>query len=265
MPGNMPIGQQPTVYAGTSSSPYAGANIAAGRGGAPTVERAGVPFSDESPVVYPDAEIWKQLTARRKEKYSSMNLSSSKSENAGSASAASPMGGGGMGGMGGGMAANKVVAQGLVTGIAGNTGVANPAAPTNPAVMAGAVTRVPAGLASIDFEVPRPRNAAIYYFTTPGGDVKVTARAASNRVLVQLARLGAVLAVLLAVLGIAWFVRRGAFRWVACPMGSTFLILAGVLLMLLCPLGLGLFLLGLAITVTGATLKIRRRVITPRA
>jgi hypothetical protein len=84
-------------------------------------------------------------------------------------------------------------------------------------------------------------------------------------VLVQLARLGAVLAVLLAVLGIAWLVRHGAFRWDAWPMGSTLLILVGVLLMLLCPLGLGLFLLGLAITATGVTLKIRRRVVSPRA
>ena len=157
---------------------------------------------------------------------------------------------------------NRLMAK---TDFGENTGVANPAAPENSGVVAGAMTPVPAGLASIDFEVPRPRNAAIYYFTTPGGDVKVTARAASNRVLVQLARLGAVLAALFAVLGIAQLVRRGAFRWVAWPMGSTFLILAGVLLMLLCPLGLGLFLLGLAITVTGVTLKIRRRLVSPHA
>ena len=112
MPGNMPIGQQPTVYAGTSTAPMR-ARIAAGRGGAPTVERAGVPLSDESPVVYSDAEIWKQLTAHRKEKYSSMDLSGSKPGNAGIANASSPMGGGGMGGLGGGRAANKVVARAL--------------------------------------------------------------------------------------------------------------------------------------------------------
>ena len=40
------------------------------------VERAHVPFPDEPPVVYPDAEIWQQLTARRKERYSSMDLAS---------------------------------------------------------------------------------------------------------------------------------------------------------------------------------------------
>jgi hypothetical protein len=243
-----------------------GQDVAKSRGEAKMGDKAAVPFSDQPPVAYPDAEVWKELTARRKEKYSQMDLSSSKPANAGSASAASPMGGGGgMGGMGGGMAGDKVVAQGLERGTAEHAGTTNAASPANPAVTASAVMPVPAGLASIDFEVPRPRNAAIYYFTTTGGDVKVTARAASNRVLVQFARLGAVLAVLLAVLGIAWLVRRGAFRWVAWPMGSTFLILAGVLLMLLCPLGLGLFLLGLAMAATGTTLKIRQRVITPHA
>jgi von Willebrand factor type A domain len=38
------------------------------------VEKSHVPFPDEPPIVYPDAEVWQQLTARRKEKYSSMDL-----------------------------------------------------------------------------------------------------------------------------------------------------------------------------------------------
>ncbi len=32
------------------------------------------PFPDEPPIVYPDPEIWQQLTLRRKDKYSSMDL-----------------------------------------------------------------------------------------------------------------------------------------------------------------------------------------------
>ena len=32
------------------------------------VEKAFVPFPDEPPIVYPDAEVWRQLTERRKEK-----------------------------------------------------------------------------------------------------------------------------------------------------------------------------------------------------
>lgn len=38
------------------------------------VEKSHVPFPDEPPIVYPDAEVWQQLTTRRKEKYSSMDL-----------------------------------------------------------------------------------------------------------------------------------------------------------------------------------------------
>ena len=34
-------------------------------------ERSHVPVPDDPPIVYPDAEIWKELTAQRKEKYSS--------------------------------------------------------------------------------------------------------------------------------------------------------------------------------------------------
>ena len=39
-----------------------------------TVERSHVPFPDDPPIVYPDAEVWQQLTARRKERYESMDL-----------------------------------------------------------------------------------------------------------------------------------------------------------------------------------------------
>ncbi len=38
-------------------------------------ERSHIPTADNPPIVYPDAEVWKELTARRKEKYSSTNLS----------------------------------------------------------------------------------------------------------------------------------------------------------------------------------------------
>ncbi len=38
------------------------------------VEKSFIPFPDEPPIVYPDAEVWQQLTTRRKEKYSSMDL-----------------------------------------------------------------------------------------------------------------------------------------------------------------------------------------------
>jgi hypothetical protein len=39
------------------------------------VEKSHIPTPDDPPIVYPDAETWKELTARRKEKYSSQELS----------------------------------------------------------------------------------------------------------------------------------------------------------------------------------------------
>ncbi len=38
-------------------------------------EKSHVPVPDDPPIVYPDAEVWKELTARRKEKYSATELS----------------------------------------------------------------------------------------------------------------------------------------------------------------------------------------------
>ena len=42
------------------------------------VEKAHVPFSDEPPILYPDAEVWQRLTARRKDKWSSVDLANPK-------------------------------------------------------------------------------------------------------------------------------------------------------------------------------------------
>ena len=39
------------------------------------IEKSHIPTADDPPIVYPDAEVWKELTARRKEKYSSTELS----------------------------------------------------------------------------------------------------------------------------------------------------------------------------------------------
>ena len=39
------------------------------------VEKSHVPFADDPPIVYPDAEWWQQMTNRRKDRYSSMDLS----------------------------------------------------------------------------------------------------------------------------------------------------------------------------------------------
>ncbi len=41
-----------------------------------SIERSALPFPDEPPLVYPDAEVWRELTAARKERYSAMDLAS---------------------------------------------------------------------------------------------------------------------------------------------------------------------------------------------
>ena len=38
------------------------------------VEKAQIPFPDDPPIIYPDAEVWQQLTVARKERYSSVDL-----------------------------------------------------------------------------------------------------------------------------------------------------------------------------------------------
>lgn len=38
------------------------------------VEKSHVPFPDEPPIIYPAAEVWQELTVRRKKKYTSMDL-----------------------------------------------------------------------------------------------------------------------------------------------------------------------------------------------
>jgi predicted Zn-dependent protease len=42
-----------------------------------SVERSHVPISDEPPIIYPDADVWQQLTAYRLEHYGSIDISSS--------------------------------------------------------------------------------------------------------------------------------------------------------------------------------------------
>jgi hypothetical protein len=69
---------------------------------------------------------------------------------------------------------------------------------------------LPTGLASLDFELPKRGTA--YLLTTPGGDVTVTARAASREFLDGLARAAAVVAAAVLVLWIGRLAAAGLFR-----------------------------------------------------
>ena len=113
------------------------------------------------------------------------------------------------------------------------------------------------GLASLDFELPT--RGALYRFTTPRGEVEVTARTVSKSLLQRLIEIAVVLAVVL----VAWYASRligaGTFGWFAGRTGSTLLICLGVLSFC----GGVLPVLGLAALVTGCGLKVHRRMGLP--
>jgi len=117
---------------------------------------------------------------------------------------------------------------------------------------------LPEGLASLD--VTLPERGCTYFFTTPGGEVEITARAASEKLIAGLVHL----ATLIVVLQLAWIVvrmgHRGRFDWLGGRSGSTFLIGLGVLLLFF-----GVFpVAGLLAIVAGILIKIRQAIARPK-
>jgi hypothetical protein len=115
----------------------------------------------------------------------------------------------------------------------------------------GAIQRAAAGLTSLDFEVPK--RGTLYRFTTPGGDVKITARAASDKLLVGLAKAVAVLVAAGVVVLIGRRAGRGGFAWLAGPFAAAAMILLGFFLLFV-----GFLVAGLLLLVLGTTLLVRR-------
>jgi hypothetical protein len=92
---------------------------------------------------------------------------------------------------------------------------------------AGAVAAVPAGLASLDVELPL--RGQLFRFSTPGGDMQIRASAASLRLVEGAERLGAV-AALVVLVWVAWrVVRRGSFGPAARRTASTVLLALGAI------------------------------------
>jgi len=109
-----------------------------------------------------------------------------------------------------------------------------------------------AGLASLDFQLPDQGDS--YYFTTPRGEVELTARLVSGDLLRRLMEIAAVAVAALAVWFIAAVAARGGCAWLTGRAGSTVLICLG-LLSFVC----GVFwVVGLAAVVVGCWAKIRR-------
>jgi hypothetical protein len=110
-------------------------------------------------------------------------------------------------------------ASGVVTGgMFGYDGVAAEGA---------ALADAPQGLASLDIELPE--RGVVYRFSTPRGEVQVTARAASNRLIEALERVAGVLVVLAAVAVLRRWLRSRTFSLHAQAAVSTLMIVAGVL------------------------------------
>ena len=84
-----------------------------------------------------------------------------------------------------------------------------------------------AGLASLDFTLPS--RGLLYRFTTPRGDVEITAREASNDLLRRLVELLIVAVVSFLVWLAVKYARRGSFGWLVERTGSTMLICLGLL------------------------------------
>ncbi len=110
---------------------------------------------------------------------------------------------------------------------------------------------LPTGLASLDFEVPK--RGTLYRFTTPGGDVEITAQAASGKLLQGLARAVGVLVAAGIVVLIGRQAKRGGLAWLAGPVGSAAMVVLGVVLLVA-----GFVLAGLALIVLGIVLAVRR-------
>ena len=111
---------------------------------------------------------------------------------------------------------------------------------------------MPTGLASLDVEMPQMGQSTVYLFTTPQGDVEISARALSNDKLTAAVRSILVLAAAMLVLFVVRLVRRGSFDWLIGKTGSTCLIVLGLLALLV------FLVLGLLAVVIGVTAKIHR-------
>jgi hypothetical protein len=115
-----------------------------------------------------------------------------------------------------------------------------------------AAPAIPTGLASLDVEIPEMGQSTVYLFTTPQGEVEISARALSTDKLTAGVRVALVLAAAMLVLFVVRLVRKGSFNWLIGKTGSTCLIVLGLLGFLLFPV------LGLMAVVVGTMAKIQR-------
>ena len=115
-------------------------------------------------------------------------------------------------------------------GPAGPAGPGAPGVPARPADVAVDVQAAPTGLLSLDVELPAMDGSrwALYRFTTPRGDVEITARAMARKRMSALKRLAVALGLTLILLALGWAFRRGALRPVSNRFVSNLLLIFGI-------------------------------------
>ena len=98
------------------------------------------------------------------------------------------------------------------------------------ATAAPAAPTAPAGLASLDFELPTDKSLyELHRFTTPRGEAELTARTISNHMLAKLGLLAGIAAACLLIWAASWLIRRGALAWFRRPAGAALLAIAGLI------------------------------------
>jgi hypothetical protein len=92
---------------------------------------------------------------------------------------------------------------------------------------------LPAGLASLDVQLPL--RGVAYRFSTPQGDIAITARAASQRLIVTSEQVSAVLGLALLAMVLIYLVRQGRFAWLASRVSGALMLVSGLVLFCLFP------------------------------
>ena len=116
---------------------------------------------------------------------------------------------------------------------------------------AGEATGIPAGLRSLDFDLPT--RGQVFVFTTPGRDIAVTARTVSRALTDDSARVAVVLLAAAVVLWIGRIASPAWFRWLNTRGGAPLLICVGLLLSIA-----GFVVVGLLLLVAGIVLAVSR-------
>ena len=138
------------------------------------------------------------------------------------------------------------------------------AADKDAAAQAGqsAIPAAPAGLASLDFELPTDASLyQIYRFSTPRGEAELTARTISTSAVARLQSLVAIVAAIIVLWLAIRLVRSGVLGWFRHPLGAALLLVGGIAM--LC--GGVLPLVALACVGTGLWLLIARVYLSHRA